>query len=76
MKCQEANHVCDKSQYNEAGLWEKIRLSFHLLYCRACRKYSSRNKLLTKTIKDSDIKSISQEDKNTLKERMQQELSK
>jgi hypothetical protein len=76
MKCQEANHVCDKSQYNEAILWEKIRLSFHLLYCRACRKYSSRNKLLTKTIKDSDIKSISQEDKNTLKERMQQELSK
>jgi len=76
MKCQEANHACDKSQYKEASLWEKIRLSFHLLYCRACRKYSSRNKLLTKTIKDSDIKSISQEDKNVLKEKMQQELSK
>ncbi len=75
MKCQEANHVCDKSQYNEAGFWEKIKLSFHLLYCRACRKYSSRNNLLTKTIKDSNIKSISQDDKNAIKERMQQELS-
>ena len=76
MKCQEANHVCDKSQYNEAGLWEKIKLTIHLIYCKACRKYSSRNKLLTDKIKASNIKSISQDDKNVLKDQMHQEMYK
>ena len=76
MKCQEANHVCDKSQYHEAGLWEKIRLTIHLLYCRFCRKYTSRNKNLTKAIVDSDLKSISQDDKKAIKDKLQEELSK
>ena len=76
MKCQEANHVCDKSQYNEAGFWEKVRLTIHLIYCRACRKYSSQNKKLTKTIANSDLKSISQDDKKVMKNKLQEELSK
>ncbi len=76
MKCQDANHVCDKSQYNEAGLWEKIKLTIHLVYCKACKKYSSRNKQLSNKIKASNIKLISQDDKNVLKEQMQHEMSK
>ena len=76
MKCQEANHVCDKSQYNEAGFWEKIRLTIHLMYCRVCRKYSSQNKKLTKTIADSDLKLFSEDDKNAMKDKLQEELSK
>jgi len=76
MKCQEANNVCDKNQYNEAGFWEKIKLIIHIMYCRACRKYSSRNKKLTKAIADSDLKLISQDDKNTMKDKLQEELSK
>jgi len=76
MKCQEANHVCDKSQYKEAGLWEKIRLTIHLIYCRACRKYSSQNKKLTQAIANSDLKSISPNDKKAMKNKLQEELSK
>ena len=76
MKCQEANHVCDKSQYKEAGLWEKIKLTIHLIYCLACRKYSSQNKKLTQAIVNSDLKSISQDDKNAMKNKLQEELSK
>ena len=43
LKCDDANHVCDKSQYKEASFIEKIKLTFHLMYCKACRKYSKNN---------------------------------
>ena len=74
MKCQEANHVCDKSQYHEAGFWDKIKLTIHLMYCHACRKYSSRNKKLTKTILVSNLKSMSQQEKKVMKDKLQEEF--
>ena len=76
MKCQKANHVCDKSQYKEAGLWDKFKLTFHLIYCRACRKYSSKNNKLTKTIEDSNIKLLAKVDKKVMKGKIQEVLSK
>lgn len=48
--CDEANHVCDKTQYAEASLWDKVKLSLHLLYCIACRKYTKNNSKLTKLL--------------------------
>lgn len=76
MKCEEANHVCDKSQYKEASFIERIKLTMHLMYCSACRKYSFRNNKLSNAMRKSDLKSISKEDKSDLKERLHQEMSK
>jgi len=76
IKCNEANHVCDKSQYKEANFWEKIKLTIHLIYCKACKEYSSRNKKLTQAIEDSRVTSVSSEEKQILKEKLQKELSK
>ncbi len=76
MNCQEANKVCDKNQYNEAGFWEKIKLSFHLMYCRVCRKYTSRNKKLTKVLYDSKVKTMDTKEKEKLKEALKREMIK
>jgi len=76
MKCEEANHVCDKNQYKEANFMERVRLAIHLIYCSACRKYSFNNNKLTKALKKSDVKTISEADKNTLKEQLQKEMTK
>ncbi len=76
MKCQEAGHVCDKNQYKEANFMERLRLAMHLMYCSACRKYSFNNNKLTKALKKSDVKTISEADKNSLKEQLQKEMSK
>ena len=76
IKCDESNHICDKSQYNEASLWEKIKLNIHLLYCDFCRKYTAKNQRLTKTLKGSEVKSLGKEDKQLLKERLLQEMKK
>ena len=75
MKCENANHVCDRNQYKEASFLERVKLTVHLIYCRACRKYSVRNNKLSDAIKISDLKSISKEDKNEIKERLHQEVS-
>jgi len=76
LECHEANHICDKNQYREASFWEKVRLNIHLIYCRACRKYTVRNSKLTKAVKNPKVRSISTMDRNALKEKLQQELSK
>ncbi|WP_431136290.1 hypothetical protein [Psychroserpens mesophilus] len=73
--CNEANHVCDKTQYKEASLWEKIKLNIHLIYCIACRKYTKNNSKLTKLVTKEpvvmDVKA-----KASLKSAFEQELAK
>ena len=75
VECHEANHLCDKNQYQEATFWEKIKLNIHLIYCRMCREYTKRNIKLTKRVKDPRVKAISSSDRSMLKERLRQEMS-
>lgn len=73
--CEEANHVCDKTQYKEATLWEKIKLNIHLIYCNACRKYTKKNTKLTKLITKDPI-TMDTSAKENLKSAFEQELAK
>ncbi|MFK5958888.1 MAG: hypothetical protein QM495_08480 [Lutibacter sp.] len=48
ISCDEATKICDKNQYGEASLWEKIKLNLHLFLCKKCGLYSKQNTVLTK----------------------------
>ena len=48
INCDEATAICNKNQYKEATLWEKIRLGIHLFICKKCGQYSKQNTILTK----------------------------
>jgi tRNA(Glu) U13 pseudouridine synthase TruD len=74
--CEDANHICDKSQYKEACFWEKLKLNLHLLYCKACRKYSLRNQKLSNLMERSNIKTVPKTNKDELKEKLRKELDK
>lgn len=74
LECHEANHICDKNQYLEASFWQKVKLTFHLAYCRACRTYTASNTKLTKTMQNPKIQTVSQDEKNALKEKLAREL--
>lgn len=65
--CNEANHVCDKGQYNESTFWEKVKLNIHLLYCKACRKYSTNNTKLTQVISKSQVACLDKDCKEKMK---------
>ncbi len=67
MPCEEANHVCDKTQYKDATLWEKIKLNIHLIYCRACREYTKGNTKLTRLFKKSEVECLDSQSKETMK---------
>ena len=47
LTCDEATTICDKNQYREASLWEKIKLGVHLFLCKKCGLYSKQNELMT-----------------------------
>lgn len=72
MPCDKANHVCDKTQYKDATLWEKIILNIHLIYCSACRKYSKKNATLSNKIKESKVECLDEK----CKEAMRKDLEK
>ncbi len=74
LKCDEAVHVCDKSQYKEAGFFDKLMMKMHLLMCKLCRGYSKSNVKLTKTIHSANIKTLHPDEKQVLKARLQQEI--
>jgi hypothetical protein len=72
--CKEASHNCDKAQYNEATFWEKVKLTIHVLYCKACRKHSSDNVKLSKVIAESKVDCLELKDKQEMKECFEKEL--
>ncbi|MBT8287205.1 MAG: glycine dehydrogenase [Bacteroidia bacterium] len=76
ISCEEANHTCDKSQYAEASFLEKIKLSLHLLFCRACRKYSANNAKLTELMQHDEIECMKKNEKSALKEAFKKEMIK
>ena len=72
--CDKAAHTCDKTQYREASLWEKIKLNIHLIYCKACRKYSSNNGKLTKLMRKPEVDCLKNSEKEQLHSALKEEL--
>ncbi|TYP73447.1 hypothetical protein [Aquimarina intermedia] len=75
VSCNEAALCCDKSQYKEASLAEKIRLNIHLIFCKACRLYSSRNSRLTWLLKHIETEELSEDDKRIMKQNLEKQMS-
>lgn len=72
--CEEANHVCDKTQYKNASLWEMIKLNIHLIYCAACRKYTKNNSKLTQAIKKSEVDCLDDDCKEAMKKELEKAM--
>lgn len=74
--CDEATTICDKSQYGEATLYEKIQLNWHLLVCKVCALYTKQNKKMTNILKlkandcSKDKVCLSSTDKEELKKQL------
>jgi hypothetical protein len=76
ISCEEAKHICDKSQYGEASFWEKVKLKVRLSWCHITRAYSNKNSKLTELMKKSNIDAIEQEKKEEMQRELQEEMSK
>ena len=71
---EEAKRICDKSQYGEATLWEKIKLNIRLSWCKIARAYTKRNTALTRAIKSSRIDCLNGLEQKDLKVKFERQL--
>lgn len=55
LSCDEATKICDKNQYGEASLWEKIKFTIHLFLCKNCGLYSKQNRIMTQCYEKQKI---------------------
>jgi hypothetical protein len=76
ISCEEAKHICDKSQYGEASIWDKIKLKLRLSWCHITRSYSNNNSKLTKLMKESEIQVLKRNEKEEMQQKLQEKISK
>lgn len=71
---EEAFHICDKSQYKESSLWEKMKLMFRCLFCRTTRHYVDRNTKLTQAIASSKVECLKHSERELLEAQLKKQL--
>jgi len=71
VSCEQAKVICNKKQYREASFLEKAQLMVHILFCKACYKFARKNNRLTRMIYKANLHSLSQVDKERLKQHLQ-----
>lgn len=81
ISCDEATSICDKNQYGEATLMEKIKLNIHFLRCKICRLYTKQNILMSKILGNyaketcAEKKCLSAEEKKELDIKVKQKIN-
>lgn len=81
INCDEATAICDKSQYGEASLSEKISLNIHLIICKYCKQYTKQNGLMSQIFGKylspcDESEKLSKEEKTELEKNLQKEIKK
>ncbi|RKR14049.1 hypothetical protein CLV91_0118 [Maribacter vaceletii] len=71
ISCEKAAVICNKAQYKEASLMEKIKLKFHLFMCKACSKHSKKNAELTSLCNKANLHILSDNDKLAMKSKLE-----
>ncbi len=74
--CDEAQHICDKAQYNEATGWEKFKLTLRYFMCKITRSYVKRNTKLSESVKSSKVHCLKTIEREQIKAQFNEELSK
>ncbi|WP_248722160.1 hypothetical protein [Seonamhaeicola sp. ML3] len=76
ISCEEAQHICDKAQYDEAGFWERIELNIRLSWCKVTKAYYKRNNKLTDVMESSKANCLDPKEREAMESKFKEELSK
>jgi hypothetical protein len=74
ISCEQAATICNKKQYKEATLLERLRLSFHVISCKTCQKHSKRNTQFTTLCEKANLHVLSESEKEAMKRELQNEI--
>lgn len=70
MSCEQAMTICSKSQYREAGRFERFRLWLHLRFCESCARFSRKNRKLTDLCRQAPLRQLTADEKDAMKRRL------
>ncbi len=76
ISCDEAKHICDKTQYDEATGWERIKLGIRLSWCRITKAYSKNNTKLTDVVQKANVNCLKNDEREKLQKTFEKELTK
>ncbi len=81
ISCDEATAICDKNQYGQASLFDKIKLNIHFIRCKFCKLYTKQNTYLTRLLgvysEDAHCgkeKCFSEKEKEQLQEKVEKKI--
>ena len=76
ISCDEAKHICDKTQYHEATGWERLKLGIRLSWCRFTKAYSTNNNKLTDAMEKAEVNCMKKGEREKIQKEFEQELTK
>ncbi len=76
VSCEEAQHICDKTQYGEATSWERVKLSIRLSWCRITKAYSKNNNKLTEAVQKAEVNCLKNDERTKIQNEFEKELAK
>lgn len=74
ISCEEAIHICDKAQYDEASWWEKIELKIRISWCHITKDYAQKNMRLSSFIKQHKVECLQRKERKQLQKEFEQQL--
>ena len=74
--CDEAKQICDKTQYGEASIWERVKLNIRLSWCKVTRAYTRNNRKLTAMVEKAKLETVQDQRKQDMKKKLQEEMAK
>jgi len=74
ISCEKAAIICNKAQYKEATVFEKLTLKIHILLCNACAAHAKNNAALTSLCNKANLKALTDKDKTKMKEKLEEQV--
>ena len=74
ISCEEAEEICNRAQYNEASLLEKMKLLLHTFMCKICARFTKENNELTALCQKAALKGFSEAEKTEMKQQLKKNL--
>ncbi len=71
ISCEKAALICCKAQYKDATVWEKMKLTWHRIFCSTCGLFIKKNSQLTSLCEKAKLQGLTQKDKLEMKEELQ-----
>ncbi len=76
LNCNEAHVLSTRDQYRDLNPKEKFRLKLHTSHCPGCRQFDKKNHTFSKRMSNLQWIKLSNDQKETIKSRLKEQMSR